>query len=139
MSRNRITEGGGNMDVKETVPKSIFEKLSDKAHSILETLNEIIHKGVTVQEITDMVKTHDHAQKTSKTLLGITYDFYKLQLQNLTFTLEVKKGVIEHILFLKVHTADQVVMTYRSYEDGLTLKDQIRAEYLPELVKENKK
>ncbi|MFN7249564.1 MAG: hypothetical protein ACK4M9_02125 [Anaerobacillus sp.] len=127
------------MDVKETVPKSLFEKLSDKAHSILETLNDIIHKGVTVQEIAEMVKTHDNVQKTSKTLLGITYDFYKLQIQDLTFILEVRKGVIERILFFKVYTSDQVVMTYRSYEDGLTLEDQISAEHLPQLVKDNKK
>jgi hypothetical protein len=127
------------MDVKDTTPKSLFEKLSDKAHSILETLNEFIHKGVTVQEIAEMVKNHENVRKMSKTLLGITYDFYKLQIQDLTFILEVRKGVIERILFLKVHSSDQVVMTYRSYEDGLTLEDQIRAEHLPQLVKEYKK
>ncbi|MCT8137965.1 hypothetical protein H1D32_09475 [Anaerobacillus sp. CMMVII] len=85
-----------------------------------------------------MVKDHENTQKTSKTLLGITYDFYKLQLNDLNFRLETKPGVIEQILYFKVYTSDHEVLTYRSYEDGITLEDQVKTEHLPEIVKQNR-
>lgn len=128
------------METKETLTesRSIFNKLSNKTRSIFETLTEMVHKGVTVKEISNMVKQHESTQKTSKTLLGITYDFYKLKIQDLIFQLEIKQGVIEQILYFKVYTADHIVFTYRSYEDGLMLSDQIKTDHFPEIVKASK-
>lgn len=128
------------METKETVSetRSIFNKLSNKTRSIFEALTEMIHKGVTVKEIAEMVKDHESTQTTSKTLLGITYDFYKLKIQDLIFQLEIKQGVSEQILYFKVYTSDHIVFTYRSYEDGLILSDQIKTDHLPEIVKYNK-
>lgn len=118
--------------------KGFFENVVNKAQSIVSTFSEMMKKGVTLQEIVDMVKNHENAKKVSKTLLGITYDFYQLELQGLSFQLEIRQGVIERILYLKVYTKDQVVFHYRSYQGDLTLEDQIKAEHLPEIVKGNK-
>lgn len=128
------------METKETVTetRSIFNKLSNKTRSIFEALTDMVHKGVTVREIAEMVKHHESTQKTSKTLLGITYDFYKLKIQDLMFQLEIKQGAIEKILYFKVYTSDNIVFTYRSYEDGLMLNDKIKTDHLPEIVKASK-
>ncbi|RXI97823.1 hypothetical protein DS745_15795 [Anaerobacillus alkaliphilus] len=127
------------MEVKDVVTetKNIFKKLTNKAQSMFETLGEMVQRGVTVEEVSEMVKNNEDTKKTSKTLLGITYDFYKLKIQDLTFHLEVKKEVVDRILYFKVSTPEHTVFTYRSYEQGMTLKDKIKLDHLPEVVKQN--
>lgn len=114
---------------------NLFKNVSEKAQFVFDTLTELVQRGVTVQEIAEMVKTHDNTKKTSKTLLGMTYHFYQLQLKDLKFYLETKQNRNEEILFFKVYTSDHIVFTYRSFEDGVSLQDQIKAEHLPEMVK----
>ncbi|OIJ18735.1 hypothetical protein BKP45_15740 [Anaerobacillus alkalidiazotrophicus] len=122
-----------------TINNPIFHMFTVAAHSVIETIDEIIHKGVTVKEIADMIKNHEYTRKISKTLLGVTFEFYSLKINNLSFHLEVRKGIIDHVLYLNIHTAEHVVLTYRSYEEGLKLDDQIKKEHLPEIVNDNKK
>ncbi len=128
------------MEAREVVTetKNMLRKFTNKAHSIFETFKEMTKRGVTVQEISDMVKNHESTKKTSKTLLGITYDFYHLKIQELTFHLEIKKEAVERILFFKVSTPEHTVFTYRSYDDEMNLGDKIKLDHLPEVVKKNK-
>lgn len=115
--------------------KGLFQKLSEKTHSIVEAFHEIVQKGVTVNEIAEMVKSHDHTKKTTKTMLGLTFEFYTLRLSDLSFYLEMKKDIIDKIVSLKVYTENDVVLNYRSYDDGISLEDKVKAKHLPELVK----
>ncbi len=123
----------------QEAPKNILKIFSQTAQSLFETLSEMVQKGITVKEIAEMVKNHENTRLKTKTMLGITFHFYKLKINDLVFHLEIKEDVIEKILSFKIYTADHIVLNYRSYEDELKLEDKIKSEHLPQIVKENTK
>ncbi len=125
------------MESSTQAPKNILKSFSQTAQSLFEMLGEMVQKGVTVKEIAEMVKNHENTRLKTQTLLGITFHFYKLKINDLVFHLEIKEDVIEKILSFKIYTPDHIVLNYRSYEEALTLEDKIKTEHLPDIVKEN--
>ncbi|KMY48750.1 hypothetical protein [Peribacillus loiseleuriae] len=68
----------------------------------------------TIQELADYVLHHSETQRMNRTLLGISYSFYHLEKEGIHYYLEMRDS---HILQLDVHTADQKIVSYRSYRD----------------------
>jgi hypothetical protein len=85
---------------------------------------------VTVEEIAEMIKQHPDTLMTEQTLLGITYRFYRLTIENTAFYMETRvinnEKKQERVLFVTFGTTEHSLLTYRSYDDQTELNKPIK-------------
>ncbi|MBM4762924.1 hypothetical protein [Bacillus sp. B15-48] len=107
-------------------------KLKDKALSAVNKFKATIKEkyfqladipSVSVQELADFVQSHPNTAKNQKKLLGITFTFYHLQIENNSFYLETNDF---RILQLDVFLNGTPFIAYRSYRDFYRLNTPIK-------------
>ncbi|MDZ5471541.1 hypothetical protein SM124_07250 [Bacillus sp. 31A1R] len=90
---------------------------------IKEKLNDLTGTpSATVPQIAEFVINHADTDKTSKSLLGLTYHFYHLKRGDMYYYLEMKDSVI---LQLDLSINGHSIVSYRSYRDKFNLDQPI--------------
>ncbi|WP_409305530.1 hypothetical protein [Peribacillus sp. SCS-155] len=79
--------------------------------------------STSVQELADFIKGHPETKVITRNLLGLTFSFYSLETEDLSYYLE-QKG--PHILGLEVKSNQQSIVSYRSYRDTYPLNSPIK-------------
>jgi hypothetical protein len=97
------------------------ETLKNAAHTIKDALAELMEQEhVTVEDIAEIIKQHPDTSIIEQTLLGITYRFYHLTVENTAFYMETRvinsELNTERILFINLSTTEKPLFTYRSFE-----------------------
>jgi hypothetical protein len=118
--------------VKQAVEETAH-KVKDKAAAYKQK------ETVTVAEISEMIQHHSNSTIKKRTLLGLTYRFYKLTLENITFEMETKGLFNEELLFLSIYTDEETLLSYRSYENKQNKHETISTNHLAVVVKRNEK
>jgi hypothetical protein len=107
------------------------EMLKNAAHTIQDAMADLMEQEqVTVEEIAEMIRQHPDTLITEQTLLGITYRFYRLAVENITFYMETRvinnQKKLERVLFATFGTTEHSLLTYRSYDDQMELNKPIK-------------
>ncbi|RBW70931.1 hypothetical protein [Bacillus taeanensis] len=116
--------------VKQAVEETAH-KVKDKAGVYKQ------RETVTIAEVSEMIQHHSESRVKKRTMLGLTYRFYKLTLENITFEMETKGAFNEELLCLSIYTEDAILLTYRSYENKRNKHEPISANHLAAVVKRN--
>jgi hypothetical protein len=107
------------------------EMLKNATHTIKDAMADLMEQEqVTVEEIAEMIKQHPDTLITEQTLLGITYRFYRLTIENTAFYMETRvinnEKKRERVLFVTFGTTEHSLLTYRSYDDQIELNKPIK-------------
>ncbi|HZG61349.1 MAG TPA: hypothetical protein VEY68_12910 [Anoxybacillus sp.] len=107
------------------------EILKNATHTIKDAITDLMaQEQVTVEEIAEMIKQHPNTLVTEKTLLGITYRFYRLTIENTAFYMETRvinnEKKQERVLFVTFGTTEHLLLTYRSYDNQTELNKPIK-------------
>lgn len=84
--------------------------------------------NASVNELAQYIENHPHTKLEQKTLLGITYKFYRLKTDESSFYLETNDF---RILQLDGYLNGKQIVSYRSYRDSYTLDTPIKLEASP--------
>ncbi|WP_374055886.1 hypothetical protein [Rossellomorea sp. FM04394] len=76
-----------------------------------------------VQELADFIQIHPETNQIEKHLLGNTYTFFRLHLNNYRFYLETTHG---RILQLDGSFNEKELVSYRSYRDSEDIDSPVR-------------
>lgn len=108
------------------------DKLKDRALTAVSKLKANI-KGTyynlaeipstSVEELAKLIQKHPDTQVSTKNLLGNTYSFFKLKINDDHFYLETKN---DRILQLDGSLNGKELVNYRSYRDSYDLKTPIK-------------
>jgi prophage DNA circulation protein len=107
------------------------EMLKNATHTIKDAMADLMEQElVTIEEIAEMMKQHPDTLIEQQTLLGITYRFYRLTIENMVFYMETRvinnKKHLERVLFVTFGTTEHSLLTYRSYDDQMQLNKPIK-------------
>jgi len=124
---------------------NLFKLLTEKTRTALEqTSNAVRDKiefvlqkpSLSIEELATFIKTHPNANIETKNYLGITYSFYNLHIEDLTFHLETKGENSDYILQLLIQDQKQPIFDYFSYKQkGSTQKHVKLSNAVNEVVK----
>jgi len=91
--------------------------LHHATNSIKDKLDILLQKPtLSVEELASYIATHPHTQHERKNYLGIQLNFYQLMVENLVFYLETKGTSGEYILKLSIHSNQEQLFEYNSYQ-----------------------
>ncbi|MGE7761560.1 hypothetical protein [Peribacillus sp. NPDC097895] len=79
--------------------------------------------SVTIVELSEQIINQPETKLIRKNLLGISFSFYHLQKEDVTYYLEMKSS---QILQLDVQAHNHTIVSYRSYRDLSSLPTAIR-------------
>lgn len=79
--------------------------------------------STSVEELAQFIQKHPDTQVSTKNLLGNTYSFFRLKINENHFYLETKN---DRILQLDVSLNGKELVNYRSYRDSYNLKNPIK-------------
>ncbi|WP_078593415.1 hypothetical protein [Evansella clarkii] len=77
-----------------------------------------------VRDIAGYMITYPDVKKTSKNLLGLTFNTYQVNLDSYSMKLETKGANDDYILELHLLQNGSEVFSYKAYEDGQSEKDK---------------
>ncbi|MDG5789597.1 hypothetical protein QA612_19235 [Evansella sp. AB-P1] len=97
--------------------KNIFNKDSEKMHKL--------H----IRDLVMYITEYQQNKKKTKTLLGLTFNFYEINIGSITLELETKGRNDDYVLELLVLENEEEIFSYRSYEEGQSLKDKYAIPY----------
>ncbi|PFA62984.1 hypothetical protein CN378_18260 [Bacillus sp. AFS015802] len=107
-------------------------KLKDKARAAMSKLRDNMKEtyysiadipSSSVQELADFIQEHPDTQEITKHLLGNTYTFFTLDLNEYHFYLETRAG---RILQLDGSLHGKTIVSYRSYRDVPDLHSPVK-------------
>ena len=93
----------------QTTVSQAVEYVKDKITTIMGT------NSVTVQQLANYIRFHPETKIVKKELLGLTFSFYQLEKEGISYHLEMKG---DYPLQIDVHSANHVIVSYRSYRDA---------------------
>ncbi|SDH82341.1 hypothetical protein SAMN05192534_11265 [Alteribacillus persepolensis] len=68
----------------------------------------------TIDQLSAYIQRHPDVQISKRTLLGMTFTFYHLQVEGIHFYVEMRDG---YLLQMDVYTSEHDIVSYRSYRD----------------------
>ncbi|MFC3885841.1 hypothetical protein ACFOU2_21140 [Bacillus songklensis] len=114
------------MNTLQSIYQDVRQIFQQGTQSVKDKLTSLFqHETMTVEEIADFIQHHPNTMRTQQTLLGITYHFYHLHLEEATFYMEAKGKQGEHILYATAYIDSQVLFTYRSYGENPSLNKKV--------------
>jgi hypothetical protein len=125
---NSIGRDEKNRGVHMNLVKLLTEKtraaLEQTSNAVRDKIEYVLQKpSLSIEELATFIKTHPNATLDTKTYLGITYSFYNLHIEDLTFYLETKGKTSDYILELLIQDQKKPIFDYFSYKQkGSTQK-----------------
>ncbi|WNS77491.1 hypothetical protein RRV45_11050 [Bacillus sp. DTU_2020_1000418_1_SI_GHA_SEK_038] len=105
-----------------------LHKAKTSLHSATALVKERIYavtgtSSATVVQLADFIRKHPETKIKKKELLGKIFYFYKLEKDEVRYSLECRNS---YILQLDVHAGNEPVVAYRSYRDHYQLNTPIK-------------
>ncbi|MBD8067747.1 hypothetical protein [Bacillus sp. PS06] len=119
-----------------TFLKSILDKTWESVEHTTQAITQKIEAmlkepSFSIEELASFVAAHEYTNFNQRSLLGITFHFYELKLNDLTFYLETKGESGSYILELLITNSTNTLVQYYSYQHksnptkAVKLTDQI--------------
>lgn len=113
----------------------LLDQLKSYSKQLGKTMTDFFKKDeghpIKVRDLAYLISEHQESRKKTKELLGLVFNFYKLNMGPITFKLETKGKYDEYILDLSVRNHGEEIFSYKAYDDDHSLKDK---HALPEAV-----
>ncbi|TYR81632.1 hypothetical protein FZC66_07305 [Priestia megaterium] len=97
----------------------------DHAKQSVQQTTDVINKkvtalfspnGMSVLELYELIKGHPDTIVKKQTLLELTYCFYKLELDGISYYMETKN---DYLLHMSIYSQSHTYFTYHSYKDSM--------------------
>ena len=111
--------------------KAIFDWAQTKGKQIPNNIKEMIDKiknqsTLSVRDLATIIRFHPDTEMKRNEWLGLTFHFYRLQLDNVTFCLETKGKDNHYILMCQVFDENGIVSEYTSYNNEMSVHDRMK-------------
>ncbi|MFP7737188.1 hypothetical protein ACLHDF_28525 [Priestia aryabhattai] len=101
---------------------NLFHQLKQSVYDASDKLYDKVHTlhsppGVSVFELYEWIKENPSTTVQNQTLLGISYYFYRLEVDGVFFYMETK---YDYLLYMTIYSSKRHYFTYHSYQDSLS-------------------
>lgn len=111
--------------------KSILDKTRETFEhttlAVIEKIDTFLQSPTfSIEELAAFIAAHPNTVFEHKTLLGLQYHFYTLNIGDVSFHLETKGETGAHILQLLIVNPNETLFSYHSYEDKINTHRRLR-------------